>query len=329
MFDNFANNRYVQGPKEFLEGNSIISKLAFLIFVLIMFVILLRIGGEAMGWMFSPSGSPHLLDGMIDAKHLMVYPQDPAIKGSVPILRSSNQTDGLEFTWSVWIYIEDLIYKKDEYKHIFHKGTMDSLLQQSSADGTGSVVPGRSFPNHAPGLYIAPNTNDLVVVMNTFENPNETVIVPDIPLNKWVNVIIRCDDTTLDVYINGTIIKRHQLSGVPRQELRRRVRGRQRRLLRLYIEPLVPQLRPRDKRHRVNRRQWTKPPYEGTGHATIRALLPLAPLVLHRNRRRVFPHVVQGRRDAEDRRVKARGLRATLVPLARKRYHIIIFWTII
>jgi hypothetical protein len=217
MFDDFANNRYVQGPKEFLEGNSIISKLAFLIFVLIMFVILLRIGGEAMGWMFSPSGSPHLLDGMIDAKHLMVYPQDPAIKGSVPILRSSNQTDGLEFTWSVWIYIEDLIYKKDEYKHIFHKGTMDSLLQQSSVDGTGSVVPGRSFPNNAPGLYIAPNTNDLVVVMNTFENPNETVIVPDIPLNKWVNVIIRCDDTTLDVYINGTIIKRHQLSGVPRQ----------------------------------------------------------------------------------------------------------------
>ena len=56
-----------------------------------------------------------------------------------------------------------------------------------------------------------------VAVMNTFENPNETIIVPDIPLNKWVNVIIRCDNTTLDVYINGTVIKRHQLSGVPKQ----------------------------------------------------------------------------------------------------------------
>ena len=91
------------------------------------------------------------------------------------------------------------------------------FLQQSSADNTGNTVPGMSFPNNAPGLYIAPNTNDLVVVMNTFENPNETIIVPDIPINKWVNVIIRCDNTTLDVYINGTIIKRHQLSGVPRQ----------------------------------------------------------------------------------------------------------------
>ena len=95
---------------------------------------------------------------------------------------------------------------------------MDSLLQQSSKDKTGNTAPGMSFPNNAPGLYIAPNTNDLVVVMNTFENPSETIIVPDIPMNKWVNTIIRCDNTTLDVYVNGTIIKRHQLSGVPRQK---------------------------------------------------------------------------------------------------------------
>ena len=217
MFNNFANSRYVQGPTEFLEGNSLVSKIAFLIFILIVFVILLRLGGEILGWLFSPSPDPHLLDGMIDAKHLVVYPQDPSVKGSVPILRSNNQEDGLEFTWSVWMFIEDLEYKKDEYKHVFHKGTMDSLLQQSSTDKTGNVAPGMSFPNNAPGLYIAPNTNDLVVVMNTFENPNETIIVPDIPINKWVNVIIRCDNTTLDVYINGTIIKRHQLSGVPRQ----------------------------------------------------------------------------------------------------------------
>ena len=37
------------------------------------------------------------------------------------------------------------------------------------------------------------------------------------PLNKWVNVIIRCENTTLDVYINGTIARSLQLSGVPKQ----------------------------------------------------------------------------------------------------------------
>ena len=94
---------------------------------------------------------------------------------------------------------------------------MGSLLQQSSVDNTKNIVPGMSFPNNAPGLYIAPNTNDLVVVMNTFENPNEMVVIEDIPLNKWVNTIIRCDNMILDIYINGTIVKRHKLSGVPRQ----------------------------------------------------------------------------------------------------------------
>ena len=48
MFNNFANSRYVQGPKEFLDGNSLISKLAFLVFVLIVFVVLLRLGGQVL-----------------------------------------------------------------------------------------------------------------------------------------------------------------------------------------------------------------------------------------------------------------------------------------
>ena len=43
------------------------------------------------------------------------------------------------------------------------------------------------------------------------------IVVQDIPLNKWVSVIIRCDNKSLDVYINGTVVKRRVLSGVPRQ----------------------------------------------------------------------------------------------------------------
>ena len=76
---------------------------------------------------------------------------------------------------------------------------------------------GLNFPNNAPGLYIAPTTNDLVVIMNTFSTINERVIVPDIPLNKWLNVIIRVEGDTLDVYINGGLDRRHQLGGVPKQ----------------------------------------------------------------------------------------------------------------
>ena len=75
-----------------------------------------------------------------------------------------------------------------------------------------------NYPNNAPGLYIAPETNKLVVVMNTFENIIDEVEINDIPLNKWLNVIIRVDEQhRLDVYINGRLTRRHIMESVPRQ----------------------------------------------------------------------------------------------------------------
>ena len=46
----------------------------------------------------------------------------------------------------------------------------------------------------------------------------EEVRIEDIPLNKWLNIVIRLTkQTTLDIYVNGTLSKRHILSGVARQ----------------------------------------------------------------------------------------------------------------
>jgi hypothetical protein len=73
------------------------------------------------------------------------------------------------------------------------------------------------FPNNAPGLYLTPYKNNLVVMMNTYNVINEEVIVPDVPINKWFNVIIRCKNTTLDIYANGTIVRSINLMGVPKQ----------------------------------------------------------------------------------------------------------------
>lgn len=153
--------------------------------------------------------SPHLVKGMKQAKEMLRIPQDPNIKGSVPVMRSRNQGEGIEFTWSVWIFVESLSdYKPDQYKNIFYKG---------SAPSFGSDDKGLNFPNNAPGLYIKPNTNALSVIMNTYTQIMEEVTVPDLPLNKWVNVMIRVEGDILDVYINGIIAVRHKLTSVPKQ----------------------------------------------------------------------------------------------------------------
>ena len=203
-FNSFSTSNGTFGSRDFLESNSLVAKLAFLLLVILGFIILLRLGISTISYFLKPSSSPHLIDGMVDATQMIVFQQDPSNNGAVTVYRSTNANDGIEFTWSTWIFINNL-NDSGTYKHIFSKG--NSNIQEN----------GLIHPNNAPGLYIAPNTNTLVVMMNTFNVINEEILIPDIPINKWVNVIIRCQNTTLDVYINGTIARSINLSGVPKQ----------------------------------------------------------------------------------------------------------------
>ena len=204
-FKSFSTSTGNSDSASFLESNSLVAKFAFLLLVIFAFVILLRLGISFISYLFKPNESPHLIDGMVDAKNMIIFPQDPSNNDAVTIYRSVNENEGVEFTWSVWIFIDNLQYLEGQYKHIFYKG--NSKLQEN----------GMNFPNNAPGLYLAPNTNSLIVMMNTYNVINEEIMIPDIPLNKWFNVIIRCKNTTLDVYANGTIVRSVNLNGVPKQ----------------------------------------------------------------------------------------------------------------
>ena len=108
VFKSFSTNTGTFGPKEFLESNSLVAKLAFLLLVIFLFIILLRFGISMLSYFLKPNDSPHLIDGMVDAKQAIIYPQDPNSNGNVTIYRSVNAKDGVEFTWSTWIFINNL-----------------------------------------------------------------------------------------------------------------------------------------------------------------------------------------------------------------------------
>lgn len=191
----------------FLASESMVGKLAFLLTLCLLFVFCLRVGANWVGYMVSPSDSPFLIRGMVDARQTHTFPQDPSKTGSTTIFRSVNEQDGIEFTWSVWVFINSLDTEKAQYHHIFSKG--------NSTLSTNGVV----SPNNAPGLYLSPMTNEMTVFMNTHssETIEEEVTIPDIPLNKWMHVVLRCENTRFDVYVNGVIARSLQLSDVPRQ----------------------------------------------------------------------------------------------------------------
>lgn len=189
----------------FNSNNSIMSKFMFLIMAIIVFIIILKLGTTFLTFLFAPKRDPIIIDGLKDAKKRYVVGTDPNFNKSVPIMRSKNEEGGIEFTWSVWINVKDLVYKNGTRKHIFHKGS-----ENIKENGTFS-------PNNAPGLYIHETKNNLIIAMNTYENIIEEVEINEFPLNKWVNVAIRLRGKTMDVFINGVVVVRHKFSSVPKQ----------------------------------------------------------------------------------------------------------------
>jgi hypothetical protein len=189
-------------------NSSPLQKFIIIILALIVFTICLLVGMNVLAYFMGPSSSPFLVSGLIPGNVPLVIKQNPNLEGSVPVERSNNRDHGLEFTWSVWLNITDL-GKTNQYQHIFHKG--DNNIQ------TDGQHIGMNFPNNAPGLYISPETNELVVVMNTFNTIKEEIFIPNIPMNKWVHVLIRVENNKLDVYINGALAKRHILGSVAKQ----------------------------------------------------------------------------------------------------------------
>ena len=203
------------------DPESFLSKVGVIIIAIIIFTIGLRVGMMIVTSLFGYDSSPKLFDGMVSGSELMIIPQDPSINDSKTIYRSINASEGIEFTWSCWIYIDDLGYNEKQYRCVFYKGNnfLEKQPTQQYQQPTQQPEPaiGLNFPNNSPGVYLAPNKNELVVIMNTFNVINEQITIPDIPVKKWVNLIIRCQNDTIDIYINGTIVKSHKLHGVPKQ----------------------------------------------------------------------------------------------------------------
>jgi len=153
-----------------------------------------------------------LLNGMADASLQIHISQDPTSTNSMPIIRSSNQIFGMEFTWSVWLFIKPALVTQTTPQHVFSKGA-GSLMRCTS--GTSG-----NFANNAPGLYLT-NTNTINVLMDTISAPacstTPQIVINNMPINKWFNVVIRLTNNTLDVYVNGRLTQRKILNSVPNQ----------------------------------------------------------------------------------------------------------------
>lgn len=109
--------------------------------------------------------------------------------------------EGLEFTYSFWIFIHDWDYKFNQWKNVFVKGN-----QMGDPNG-GSA--------RAPGIWLYPRDNSLHARINTTEDRNEGCDIKNIPLQKWVHITYILNNRTVDIYVDGKLERSCVLRGVP------------------------------------------------------------------------------------------------------------------
>jgi hypothetical protein len=218
----FASKDLVGSSNEFLQTNTLIAKFAFIVLVLIVFMILMNLGIYLLSYFFQPTTSPYLIKGIKSGSEAKQITQDPHNPDSVTIFRSNNQATGMEYTWSVWLKVDD--DPGADKKHVFNKGIAKPATVAAYA------TPG----NNAPGVYLiqekvgdAPNagatdtrisTCSMAIKMDNVTGADtEPILIPDIPFKKWIHVAIRLENQIMDIYVNGTLKKRVSFPNVPKQ----------------------------------------------------------------------------------------------------------------
>ena len=134
---------------------------------------------------------------------------------------SSSGVIATNYTYSIWYYIEDWNLNYGNPKILF--------ANMNSAAGTPdlSTLASINALNPSPALVFGPTSNDLYVSLTVFPGVDtvpatassiaptvQTFTVPNMPIQKWTNVLISVYGRTLDVYVDGKLTQTGILSGV-------------------------------------------------------------------------------------------------------------------
>lgn len=117
----------------------------------------------------------------------------------------SNETAGISkdnkkvtnYSYSIWTYVNDWNYNYGKKKVVFEKEGLE--------------------------VFYAPTQNDLIVNVDTYDpsDVDMTTVafecgISNLPIQKWINIIVSLHGKTIDVYINGKLVKTCVMKNVPK-----------------------------------------------------------------------------------------------------------------
>lgn len=124
---------------------------------------------------------------------------------------SSSSTTGSSsnFTYSIWIFIDDWNYRYGEAKVVF-----------------GRMVSGKGDKEPCPSVTLSPLQNNVLVSLAVYpgvddalpENGDSFIVhtcgIPNIPIQRWCNVLVSVYNRTMDLYLDGKLVRTCVLPGV-------------------------------------------------------------------------------------------------------------------
>jgi hypothetical protein len=126
---------------------------------------------------------------------------------TLTLTNDPNQPAG-NFTYSMWIYVQDWQYRYGNQKTIFVRS--DSAPPDDQEVTSGS-----------PLVFLDKYQNNLFVVVDTFATGSNqaqahTCMVENVPIQKWVHIYISVYQRELDIYLDGKLVRTCLMDNVAR-----------------------------------------------------------------------------------------------------------------
>jgi len=146
--------------------------------------------------------------------------QKSVVDATIAVTISPPSTDtsntAANFTYSIWLYVNDWNYKYGELKFVFARagGTMGKNV--TDATSLSSLLP-------CPAVTLDAQQNNLSISMACYNMTGTktdgtsqlfTSVIQNIPIQRWVNLLFSVYGRTLDIYMDGKLVRTAILPGL-------------------------------------------------------------------------------------------------------------------
>lgn len=136
-------------------------------------------------------------------------------------LAKNSDIPSSNFAYSAWFYVNDWNYRYGEQKVIFGRMSSSSGSSNSSLSGISGIdpCPVASLGTVENNLHVAlacyPGLNKQPTNQNIGSNSIvHTCTVGNIPIQKWVHLVVSVYGRTMDIYIDGKLVRTCLLPGI-------------------------------------------------------------------------------------------------------------------